>query len=192
MTKELDDQRRAVLNTMTVVFFGFSSLCLLTALFMNSAVESKQYGIPAKGGIIGPVEVPKDNSVILFEISQGMRANNWTYVTIEVLDKDKRFMHAFGDEFWFETGRDTDGDWSESHKEFDMKITFDEAGTYFFEVVTEASDFKAASKVLVRYERLMGSSVAFWWLCFLSLGVGIIINEVNRRTIINWLAKSED
>ncbi|MDW3194336.1 MAG: hypothetical protein R8G66_18315 [Cytophagales bacterium] len=192
MTKELDDQRRAVLNNLTLIFFVFSALCLGSALFMGSAVESKRFGIPAKGGMVGPVEVPKKNAVFLFEVTQGMKVNNWTYVTVEVLDKDKKFLHAFGDEFWSETGRDSDGNWSESHLEFDMKITFDEPGTYFFKVVTEASNFKAARKVVVRYKRLRGSSVAFWWLCFISLGVGIVINEVNRRTIITWIEENSD
>ena len=58
--------------------------------------------------------------------------NDWSAVTGNVLDQDKNYLFGFGQEFWKESGYDSDGRWTESKTKYDMKVTLPK-GIYYLE-----------------------------------------------------------
>lgn len=57
--------------------------------------------------------------------------NQGMYVVVELLDKDKNVINAVESDFWYETGRDSEGTWTESETSSSKYFKFVEEGDYF-------------------------------------------------------------
>lgn len=182
--------KRRFLDNITATLMVFAFICLCTSFVMKSSVYIKQFTVPSKGGMVGPLEVPKDVGVYKVEVGQKLKQNNWSYVYIEILNEQKQTVAAFGDEFWDEEGYESGTYWHESDKSFTSKIVLDKKGKYFFEVETETGNLSKAFDIQVKISRSKGSAIGFVWLFALSLTLGIITNEVNRQSIVNAISES--
>ena len=185
----------AALNKPTqiaVVLIVFGVVCLITAgLFSISRGASIQQNLPPEGGIVGPLEVKKDNTVYLINVFQFVRNDNdWSAVTGNVLDQDKNYLFGFGQEFWKESGYDSDGRWTESKTTYDMKVTLPE-GNYYLEFEADRSP-TIDSGISVSVSKKMGSSLPFLVAGILSLILGVVINEFANQTIVKIVEQMED
>ena len=170
-------------NKYALLFLGYAVICLITSMFLNSAAgEKMQKTLPASGGIIGPVETQDDNDVYLIRVMQRVRSyGDWAFVEGEVLDKNKQYLFSFGDEFWKETGYDSDGRWYEEKKQFKMKVTFKEKGDYYLNFKTETSKPNAGNNLAVQVVPIKASSLAHLWLAVLSLVACLIMWAIARN-----------
>lgn len=145
------------------VFLAYAALCFITAIILNWGTQSLSETLPAEGGTVGPLEVPKDNTVYLVEVRSDVDQNSWTYVGGSVLDSNQQYLFGFGDEFWHESGRDSEGYWSESKTEYDLKLTMPTQGTYFLKFDTDAKSV-VESPISVKVTKKVGSYIAHMWL----------------------------
>ncbi len=184
---EDNNAKRVLLNTLSLVLVIYSVTCLITAFIMDAPIKTEKFDVPKTGMTLGPYVVPDNNAVYYFEFEQMMKVNNWSYLTIEILDQNKEFLYAFGDEFWNESGYDG-GKWHESDTKYETKFTIHKKGTYYFDLITEASNMDDMQKIKMKLSQVRGSSLGFYWLSIISLGLAILLNEINRQTIIRMLA----
>lgn len=172
-----------------MVFFLFSVLCIISAFWLDSPLTEKTYVLPENGQKIGPYEVTDNSAVYEFKLYQDLELNSWSYLTLELLDQDSSYIYGFGKDLWHEDGRDSDGYWRESNLDYNIKCTIDKKGVYYFNVLSELSRENMGTIIRFKVSELRGSSLAFYWQALFSLVIAIIINEINRRTLIGWLSK---
>lgn len=177
---------------LALVLIVFGVVCLITAGFFSiSRGTSIQKNLPLEGGIVGPIEVKKDTTVYLIRVFQFIRNDNdWSAVTGNVLDQDKNYLFGFGQEFWKESGYDSDGRWTESKTKYDMKVTLPK-GTYYLEFETDRSP-GVDSGISVSVSKKMGSSLPFLIAGILALILGVVMNEIANQTIVKIVGQMED
>ncbi|NKB24378.1 MAG: hypothetical protein GKR87_08395 [Kiritimatiellae bacterium] len=160
-----------------VILVGFGLLCLVMSFFFNIG-RGKEISktLPAKGGIIGPLKVAKDRSVYLIKVKQDVRDREWSSVTGELLDEQKKYLFGFGKQLWTESGRDAEGYWKESVTSFDLKLTVPKEGTYFLNFEVEKSP-GVSSPLYVTVNKKAGSALPFFWGSIISLILGIIFYQ---------------
>ena len=175
-----------------LVLIVFGVVCLITAGFFSiSRGTSIQKDLPLEGGMVGPIEVKKDNTVYLIKVFQFVRNDNaWSAVTGNVLDQDKNYLFGFGQEFWKESGYDSDGRWTESKTKYDVKVTLPK-GTYYLEFETDPSP-GVDSGISVSVSGKMGSSLPFLISGILALILGVILNEIANQSIVKIMEQMED
>jgi hypothetical protein len=179
-------------SQMALVLVVFGVVCLITAGFFSiSRGTSIQKDLPLEGGIVGPVEVKTDNTVYLIKVFQYIRKDNdWSAVTGNVLDQDKNYLFGFGQEFWKESGYDSDGRWTESKTKYDMKVTLPK-GTYYLEFETDRTP-GIDTGISVSVSKKMGSSLPFLAAGILALIIGVVMNEIANQTISKLVEQMED
>lgn len=159
-----------------IAFFGYGILCLITAMMLGSTTKNLKTGmIPASGGEFGPITTEKDNQVVKFSFYQNVPLQKWSGVDVEVLDADKEYLFAFGEELWHESGRDSDGYWEESKEDMSLSVTFPKPGTYYLDISSEGNYNATGDRIRVSASAKRGSSVAFIWLGFISLILGAAV-----------------
>ena len=98
----------------------------------------------ADGGTLGPIEVPRKDMRVDVEVRQsiaegrGPHFQRWSFVTLELLDANKKYLSSFGGEFWNYAGYD-DGHWEEADTEYETTLMFPSPGTYYLRLDTEAN-----------------------------------------------------
>lgn len=112
---------------------------LFTALMMSGNDGEPIRGqLPSAGGMLGAYEFEAD-TVLEIEVKQSLKQEGWAFVSGELLNADEEYLFGFGEELWWETGRDSEGySWNEARRSFDLKITVPEAGTFFFDFAVES------------------------------------------------------
>ncbi len=175
-----------------LVLIVFGAVCLITAGFFSvSRGTSIQKDLPLEGGMVGPIQFKKDNTVYLIKVFQSIRNDNaWSAVTGNVLDQDKNYLFGFGQEFWKESGYDSDGRWTESKTNYDMKVTLPK-GTYYLEFETDRSS-GVDSGISVFVSKKLGSSLPFVIAGILALIIGVVINEIANQTIVKIVEQMEE
>jgi hypothetical protein len=164
-------------NQIGLIFLFYAGLCFMTSLYFNSSSGDVIKGnLLSTGGIIGPINVEKNNAVYSINVNQKLnKSGDWSFVSGDVLGANKEYLFGFGKEFWRESGYDSDGAWSEKNDNFEMKVTFYKAGTYYLNFKTEMSSESAGSKVYATVEPMKGSSLAHFTLGFFSIIIGLFI-----------------
>ncbi len=146
----------------------YGIICLFTAMVMASGSEVASKAVNESDRIIGPIKLDGKNSVLNIEIKNTVEMMRWRYVGVDVLDSKQDYLFGFGDELWSETGRDSDGQWTERKKDFDMDITIPNPGTYYLEVSSE-SNSRMNPAVNVVVSEVAGSAFPFIVLGILAL-----------------------
>jgi hypothetical protein len=134
--------------------------------------------LPPAGGIIGPITVAKDRTTYHVKVKQPIRkSGHWATVSGEVLDANKKYLFGFGKEFWAESGRDSDGYWSESVTKYDMKVNLGK-GTYYLGIATERHP-GVTDGIQVKVQRKSGSGLPFTiaGIMAMLLGVALVTME---------------
>lgn len=133
----------------------------------------------------GPLTTKKYNETYAITLAASLPVNTWSFVEGEVLDGEKEYLFSFGKELWHETGRDSDGQWTESDNSYMMKITLPEPGTYYLRFKTQGSYDIAALRVVINKRN--GSSLPHMVLGFFALAIGLVLNEIKNKTICQVL-----
>lgn len=145
---------------------GFAAISLVTAigLTLRPADLEVEKELAAEGGMVGPIQVEEAGRNAYVEVYQnihegaGSRFERWSHVTVELLDEKKQYLSSFGGGFWHEAGYDGGSHWQEDDDEFETKLAFPSAGTYYLQLKTEANvDFSELSPVSLE---LTGTA---WW-----------------------------
>ncbi len=166
---------------MALIFFAI--LSFVTALVFNVSTDSPiDQSLPPTGGVVGPITVEKDRTVYQIQVGQELPQNGpGNQVTGIVLDKDKNPLFSFGEDFWSESGYDSDGSWSEKKTSYDIKVTL-EKGSYFFELESDNST-ASLSQIRIIVKKKGGSAVPFFIAGIIALIIGVILNEMSKGTI---------
>ncbi|AZZ96425.1 hypothetical protein [Pseudoalteromonas sp. R3] len=75
-------------------------------------------------------EVPEDGQMMRFEINGTMKMNSWQAMDMEVYNADGTYIFSYQDELWSESGRDSEGDWTERKTKASLEIHFAKKGHY--------------------------------------------------------------
>ncbi|NOY83283.1 MAG: hypothetical protein GXO96_00415 [Nitrospirae bacterium] len=169
----------------------FAVLSFVTALFFNVTTgELVGKALPPQGGIVGPIIIDSNRTVLQVKVSQEVRSNGpGNQVTGIVLDAQKNPLFSFGEEFWSETGYDDGGSWAEQKTAYDIKITL-QKGTYFFELDSD-SPAASQSKIHLLVKKKGGSAVPFFTAGIVALIIGVIMNEMAKGTIGRGIKRME-
>lgn len=169
------DKLRLTYKKLGIVFLVFAAICLITTLILDSSADNPiKADLPKTGGIVGPIEVKKDNAVYLIKVAQPVNTNQSSYVGGDVLDKNQEYLFGFGEDLWDEDGQDDEGYWHESQTNYEMKVTFPHKDTYYLQFETEMSNPDEAGNVSIEVTPKLASSLATFWLFILSLIAGTV------------------
>ncbi len=197
---DLGIPRNERLRAVGLVTLAFGALCLVSAIFfVGDRAPPRSEVIGSTGGTIGPLEIADDSTVLHVHVQQYVFKTGWSYIEGELLDSEQEGLFSFGDEVWYETGRDSDGPWSERDNEFDLKITIPTAGTYFlaFTVDSGLTAFinppptpdEYLSDITVRIHTKSGSTVPFFAAGILGLILGFVMHEMATGAVLRRLAR---
>ena len=125
-------------NNLCVIMVIFCIASFLTSYNLEyKSIASKNYYNLTEGAIYGPIKVKKGQSKICTIKAIFYGSNTSTYLTGEVLDKDKETLYEFGKDFWHEDGYDSEGYWSEADRKMKADLTFNQEGEYYIQFGTE-------------------------------------------------------
>lgn len=107
--------------------------------------------------LIGPIEVDSYSKAFKLKAKRSVyRHGDWVSIKADILDDKKKYLFSVSDEFWHETGRDSEGAWSETHKKLSTKFSL-QKGTYYLAVEAEYS--KGLKKgVTVELKPILGAT----------------------------------
>jgi hypothetical protein len=162
-----------------VVFICFSMACFIAAYIFNQDKGAYDYTIlPPYGGIVGPIELTRDKSVLLVDVKQDLSGDNkWSSIYCSLLDEKKEYLYGFGKDLYRESGRDYDGYWSEQVTKMQSKLTIPKKGIYFLQFEAERSS-NVSTDIEVTVSQKVGSALPFFVLGLVSLGIGLIMYKM--------------
>lgn len=188
--KSRDDkykETKPLFNKLAIIFFIFSviSFIAISQLDTNTSVPIKT-ALSKNGGIVGPVDIQKDNTVCIIKSYQDVGLNQSSFVTGNVLDENKEYLFGFGKDLWNEEGYD-DGYWHETENNYETRVTFPIKGKYYFEFETEATDSNQISDMYVEIVQKQASSLIFQWFGWLGLIAAGIFFVMANPQILEYL-----
>lgn len=190
-------------SKISYVFFAWGVFGLLTSWYFNNFLDKKEYSfnpyamhekasaqknnsfeittVEAKPNpsFLGPIRVTKPMEVFEISIKAQTPRQSWSFIQGEVLNSNHEYLFAFGKELWHETGYDSDGSWTDSQNEYDMRITFPETGLYYLNFKIEGN--KLLNHVGVTISKKRGSALPHFWFGIISIFIGFIINGMIRN-----------
>ncbi|TDF37213.1 hypothetical protein EYS14_13725 [Alteromonadaceae bacterium M269] len=144
---------------------------------------------------IGPIIVEKPGEVFEVKVKGSLPDNHWTFVEVELLDGNEEYLYSFGQELWRESGRDSDGKWSEAKRDFETKITFPVTGFYYLNFIVESKRSVHPKTLKVTLLKRKGSDLPHFWLGMLCFVIGLILVEIKygifRKTLEALNEKNE-
>ncbi len=133
-------------NNLLIIVVIFCITCFITSISLENGGQTKSYsGTIKQGQLFGPIKIEKNKPKIYIIKSSFYGDNSSTYITGEVLDENKDTLYEFGKDLWHESGYDSDGYWSDSDRNMQVKLTFSEPGTYYIQMgeETETSSYRS-------------------------------------------------
>lgn len=144
---------------------------------------------------VGPIVVEQPGEVFEINVRANLPDNHWSFIEVELLDGNEEYLYSFGQELWRESGRDSDGNWSESRRDFETKLTFPVTGFYYLNFIVESKSNKDPKSINVTVIKRKGSDIPHFWAAMLSLITGLILVEIKYgifRKTIEALNNEED
>jgi len=190
-----------------LVFVAFAFIYFVTAFYFSTTSFGKEvrlkgrYDQTEKAWIFGPVSTRERNQVVEINVYDGSVKESWSYFEAELVQDEKGpALLSFGGESWHETGRDSDGYWAAAERNNDIRVTIPDPGRYLLRIRVEGGhktgrnigDHTARSKLMVSGRFVRGSTALFIWSGVLLLIVGVVMNELRNRTVINMLSNLSD
>ena len=158
-----------------IVLFAFGVACLFSAAYMTSNVGNSIYkSVSLDSGEFGPIVTEKPNQVVEIVVAQSVLPLwNWAWMGAEVYNEHGEYLFSYSDEYWHESGHDSDGHWDESHSQTDFTLTFKEPGKYYIYFDVEGKfDRKKFKQLFVTANYENGSVVLFLWGGILAILIG--------------------
>ena len=158
-------------NNIIFIVIVFCITCFITSIMLQHEGTKKQVVSNVKEGqIFGPIKVT--NKPKLYKVTVTFQGDNSSsYVSGEVLDKNKDTLYEFSKDLWHESGYDSDGYWSESERNMVTYLTFSEKGTYYIQFNT---DEKNMQSIAITFKPVKGSYVPHLQVGFLFLLIAAI------------------
>ena len=143
-------------NTMRGLMVAIPLLAAV-AFFYNRGgdTESHVVAVASNDKQVLMQELKVDKPGQLYKLSgalNGLRNNSWFGVDVGLLNSDNEQIYSKYIEFWRETGRDSDGPWSEASLRSSWIIRVDEPDTYRFVIdadeqsTTPTADFRLSTE----------------------------------------------
>lgn len=140
----------------------------------------------------GPIIIKKPGTVYDVEVSASLPSNHWSFVEVVVTDSYDDYMYSFGQELWHESGKDSEGHWTEKRTEFESSLTFPQTGEFYLNFVTNSKRNREPKRLNVTLVKKNGSAMLHFWLAILVLVVAIICIEIQYSVIQNTLEAMSD
>ena len=136
-------------NNLLLIVIVFCIACFVTFFFLeNDGQIQSYYGTLRPGQTFGPIKITKGKPKIYIIKSHFFGDNSSTYIYGEVQDENKDTLYEFGKDLWHESGYDSDGYWSESDRNMQVKLTFSEPGTYYIQMGEEGGISGSSLQIL--------------------------------------------
>ncbi len=165
---------------LSYIFGIFAIISFIMAGVYSSDVSKMEIKtMSGEGGTYGPLLVKEKNASYEIVIKNNVALNKWSFIEVNVLDKDKNYLFGFGDGMWHESGYD-EGPWEESKTDFSMDITFKDPGEYYFEVKADRND-GAGNAIVINIVKEKGSNVPFITLAIISIIAAIFAHFFGGR-----------
>lgn len=191
-----NDRKNSWKRLLVAPLLSFGALCLLTALvlsFISSEEILKDYVPAATGGIVGPFTIEEGGTVLSVEVSQSLPLQTWSFVSLALLDERKQWLIGFGDEFWHESGIDSEGyHWNEAVAEYEAHLTIPEDGRYYLQVKPE-SNLRGNTEYKFIFVRLTArgfSTIPHFAVGILAVIIGLSLSFISRGTAFTVLKET--
>lgn len=133
-------------------------ICIIAAIVVNAmgmTVPSTKGNIISKeqnNYIWGPYKFTAKDSVYRVDATMNLPVNESCYCEFEILDDDKETLLGWDQDYWHETGVDSDGRWEESDTRKTAFFVLKEAGSYYIQVTPEREvpGFESMMKISVK------------------------------------------
>lgn len=164
----------AQIRGVALMLWLFVLACAITSIYMQGSISPpiKKMFRGGEKKVLGPIKVKSPNSVYWIDVKQSIPMYAWSSVSVEVLDEDEEYLMGFGDEFWAESGYDSDGSWSETYNDYRGRITLPEAGTYYLGLEVESMQ-GVSTPISVKVYPKRGSTIFLklsMWLAAIAAG----------------------
>ncbi len=197
MVSELSENNRQGfldLGKVATVFIIFGFISLLTSWIysietkkvVNKIFKPYENQVSAE---IGPINVKRYNEVYNISIGANITSQSWSHIEGQVLNRNKQYLFSFGKEISYYSVHNSDKISTELENDYSINVTFPQPGAYYLIFSTEGNNIP--SDVSIKVSKMLGSSLPHLWFGILTLIIGIILNEVRNRTVMNVLDKLE-
>ncbi len=125
----------------TAILFAVTAACVAALFFLiphllqSQQMLSQQTPLaPAVQVMAGELRIEEENQLLRIEsrLLKVLPANTYLELELEIVDQDNETVGFIDNEFWHETGSDSDGPWRESRYVYNNDIRFLEPGNYRF------------------------------------------------------------
>lgn len=125
-----DTENVFFINNLCLILSFFSVIYFITAIaLMNSGSPIRTCKFT--DGMEIPIEIKDKAQVYRIQAHYSGNINGQNaYITGEVLDSNNETVYEFGQDMWFEDGRDDEGYWSESNRDMSVDLVFKDKGKY--------------------------------------------------------------
>ncbi|QLJ08760.1 MULTISPECIES: hypothetical protein [unclassified Pseudoalteromonas] len=172
----------SIYKLFTIASIAFLS-CFLIRADLQEPLQNGQYGnFKEYDGQDKPYlfNVPEDGQMMRFEIKGRLPLNSWKAIDIEIFDPEGNYLFSYSDELWAETGRDSEGKWTEYREKVHHEVHFPKKGQYSayvsssFGPNTRAEHFSYSFRIIP----IKGNSnilLPFMWLSGIVAGMCIFV-----------------
>ena len=131
--KVAKEKRREQLRRCSGILFGAAGLCFLMILVsLGSGKEVYQGTLSSNNPVaISLTKVGKTHKIEARPI--GKPSVTGYDIEVALLDANRKYLFSFGDSFWYEEGRDSEGPWSEGHTKSALLFVLREAGEHYLQ-----------------------------------------------------------
>lgn len=130
---------------------------------------------PDSGVVYGPIAFDEQDS--LYQISlraSGLPWNSWSWGGVELLNEEQLPINAIQHDFWKETGRDSDGQWSETSLSKEILFTLEQPGNYYLRVHGDIGNARSPA-ITVSVGEGAGSGLYYFFSAAVALVLGIFL-----------------
>ncbi|TMP42359.1 hypothetical protein CWB96_21520 [Pseudoalteromonas citrea] len=117
-------------------------------------------------------DVPENGSIMRFEVNGRLALQSWKSLELMVFGPDEQYLFTIKDELWAESGRDSDGRWTEYRDKIRISQRFPQKGQYTAILYDEKGPHRTGngSEYYFRITALKGdSSILTLWLWILGI-----------------------
>jgi len=164
----------------SLILLAYSVACVMAIIYFSETVSVVSVtNLKKEGGVIGPIEVKKENTVYIVRATQPVGLGAWSAIDIGVYDENDQYLFSFNSDMWHESGYD-EGYWEEDESTFDIAINFNKPGKYTLDVSVESSDATKVNDLVISVEERRGSALMFYWMAVMSFIAAFIVFRIKK------------
>ncbi len=165
-------------NTMRGVLLAIPLLAAM-ALYLNRGgdVVGNSVALSRDAKEVSVLQLPADQAGQLYKVEgsiRGIQDNSWFGVDVSLMNSDSQYIYSKYIEFWRESGRDSDGPWSEASLSTSWIIRIDEPGNYRFVVDADEQSTNRRTDFKLEIEPNRTSLIPFLIAAALTIGLMVL------------------